>query len=172
MIDIEKYKNIEPVATSKRPRMPGFEKKHAMYESRNMNLLFYYYILAVGSIFAVVSVATKNYITAAIGCIWTFGYYLLLIISIRYRMKSDGIYIIADLVKEPDENTGQLILSAVIYEPELKLWDVVENIDYRIYRDMNIGDWCYIYKDMNDISVIPEYPNRVWHEERCSERKT
>lgn len=168
MIYLDDYRDVKIIPNYDRPRMTKEEERKSRRELLKMNIVYFAFLFAIGSIFAAVAYATGDYVLSAAGAVWVLVYYILaLCISAKHPARDGAIYLLVDKIMAADEDIGLTQCIFILYHQETDAYCKIET-DYHIYRDAAIGDWIYMYTTEDDIYMIPEYPNVKWQERRRS----
>lgn len=167
MIYLDDYRDAKIIPNYDRPHMTKEEERKSRRELSKMNIVYSTFLFAIGSIFAAVAYATGDYVLFAAGVVWILIYYILaLCISAKRPARDGAIYLLVDKMMTTDEDIGLAQCIFILYHQETDAYCKIET-DYHIYRDMEVGDWIYMYMTQDDVYIIPEYPNVKWQERRC-----
>ena len=166
MIYLDDYRDVRITPNYDRPRITKEEERKSRREFLKMNIVYFTFLFAIGSIFAAVAYATGDYVLFTAGVVWILVCYILaLCISARRPARAGAIYLLVDKMMTTDEDIGLAQCIFILYHQETDAYCKIET-DYHIYRDMEVGDWIYMYTTQDDVYVIPEYPNVKWQERR------
>lgn len=167
MIYLDDYRDAKIIPNYDRPHMTKEEERKSRRELSKMNIVYSAFLFAIGSIFASVAYATGDYVLFTAGVVWILVYYILaLCISAKRPARDGAIYLLVDKMMTTDEDIGLAQCIFILYHQETDTYCKIET-DYHIYRDMEVGDWIYMYMTQDDVYIIPEYPNVKWQERRC-----
>ena len=171
MIYLDDYRDVKIVPNYDRPRITKEEERKSRMEFIKVDIVYFTFLFAIGSIFVAVAHATGDYVLFTAGVVWILVYYILALCISARRPAHDGtIYLLVDKMMTTDEDIGLAQCIFILYHQETDVYCKIET-DYHIYRDMAVGDWIYMYTIQDDVYVIPEYPNVKWQERR-SEHET
>lgn len=166
MMYLDDYRNVNVTPNFEKPRITKEDAKHGRHELFVSNLICYFFIFTIGTIFSSIAYATGDYVLSTFGVIWLQAYIILIFVMSARKTTHDGsVYLLVDKIMSTDEDIGLTTCLFILYHEETDAYYKIETV-YHIYREAMIGDWVFMYLTEDNIFVIPEYPNAGWKEKR------
>ena len=168
---LDDYRNVNVTPNFEKPRITKEDTKKGKRELFVADLICYFFIFTIGTIFSSIAYATGDAVLSTFGVIWLQVYVILtFVISARHTSHDGSVYLLVDKIMTTDEDIGLTQCLFILYNDETDTYYKTETM-YHIYRDALVGDWVFMYMTEDNIFVIPEYPNAKWKERRCLNEK-
>lgn len=169
MMYLDDYRNVDVTPNFEKPRITREDARHGGRELFVSNMICYFFIFTIGTIFSSIAYATGDYVLSTFGVVWLQVYIILIFVMSGRKMVHDGsVYLLVDKIMATDEDIGLTQCLFILYNDETDVYYKIETA-YHIYRESMVGDWVFMYMTEDNIFVIPEYPNVGWKEKRCHE---
>lgn len=166
---LDDYRSVDVTPNFEKPRITREDARHGRRELFVSNMICYFFIFTIGTIFSSIAYAAGDYVLSTFGVVWLQVYIILIFVMSGRKTVHDGsVYLLVDKIMETDEDIGLTQCLFILYNDETDVYYKIETT-YHIYREAMVGDWVFMYMTEDNIFVIPEYPNVGWREKRCHE---